>query len=437
MLKIYTNQITPRISYTMDLVVRDLLGLDCHITDDVEDFESFAGPKFSYSNTPLGDELHFQSNSLLFEDDIKPQQVDKIEGEIPGLFPVSNRENKRSVLNYDPFAATFYMVTRYEEYLPHERDLHDRFMPKESIAHQYDFMHIPVVNYWAIEVGKMLKNSFPELEIKEHQYSFIPTYDIDIAWAYLNRPFIRTMGGFFRSLAKLNFKAIGERAGVLSGRRKDPFDTYDYLDDLDNKYHLLPIYFFILGDRSKFDKNMPFNNEAFSDLIQSIASRHTVGMHPSYQSNEDFNRVKMEKARMEEIVGRQVKISRQHYLKLSFPSTYRNLINLGVEEDFTMGYTSHVGFRAGICTPFYFFDLEKNQATGLKLFPFAAMDASLQYYMNLKAEEILEAVKPAIDAVKGCSGQIILLTHNNTFSENGEWVGWRKAYEDLIEYAIS
>ena len=68
--------------------------------------------------------------------------------------------------------------------------------------------------------------------------------------------------------------------------------------------------------------------------------------------------MKKEKNRLEGITNMQTKRSRQHYLRFSLPETYQQLIDLEIEEDYSMGYASHVGFRASTCTPFYFYDLD-------------------------------------------------------------------------------
>jgi hypothetical protein len=43
-------------------------------------------------------------------------------------------------LPFDPLAATFYLVSRYEEYLPFIPDEHGRFPAKQSFAFSNGFL---------------------------------------------------------------------------------------------------------------------------------------------------------------------------------------------------------------------------------------------------------------------------------------------------------
>ncbi|NJO89826.1 MAG: hypothetical protein HC831_13425 [Chloroflexia bacterium] len=55
---------------------------------------------------------------------------------------------------------------------------------------------------------------------------------------------------------------------------------------------------------------------------------------------------------------------------------------MGITNDYSMGYSSHPGFRAGTCTPFYFFNLKTDEKTNLKITPFAVMDVGFIDYLK-------------------------------------------------------
>jgi hypothetical protein len=434
MLLVYTPKITSRNRYIFRLFFRELLGIDFELTENAEEFKAASGPKFSYSQAALCSELHFTCGSLLFDTGIKEQEVVVFEWEgTPAFF----NAGKHSALGFDPFAAAFYLVSRYEEYLPHIRDSHDRFDAKESIAWKHKFLTKPVVNIWALLVKEKLMNRFPELIFPERQYEYISTIDIDNAYAYREKGFMRTLGGYLKDLSALDFGNVKSRTRVLLGLQKDPYDTYDFQFSLQKKYKLKTIYFFLVGDYGINDKNLPIESRKFQSLIKTVGDYAEVGVHPSYGSNADPERLKKEVSRLANVLHREVTASRQHFLKLSFPDTYRNLIDLDITDDHTMGFANEIGFRAGICSSFNFYDLDLEIETKLRIHPFAVMDATLKYYMKVAPEDALETMRPLLEEVKKVKGTFISLWHNETLCDEKQWAGWLKVYEEMTKLAVA
>lgn len=434
MLLIYSHKITPRLRYTFDFVLKEVLGLDYELTEDEQSFEASKSMKMSYTRTPLGEELFFQSKDLLFETGIDEQNINVFEwGDTKVFFAVG----KNSALPFDPFAATFYMVSRYEEYLPHIRDSYDRFEANESIAYQGNFIHKPVVDIWALKVGEILKEKYPHIKLGERKYKYISTIDIDNAYAYKQKGFMRTVGGFARAIVKMDGKDFIKRIKVLIGTERDPYDTYGFQEEVHKEYDLRPIYFFLLADYGINDKNVPHYNRKFQSLIKSIADMADVGIHPSFGSNKDGAKLKTEMSRLSGIVHKEISKSRQHFLILHLPHTYRRLIDLDIKEDHTMGYAVETGFRAGTCTPFYFYDLDQETRTNLRVYPFAVMDATLKYYKKISPEKAIEHTQKLIEEVKKVNGTFISLWHNETLSGEGLWEGWRKVYLETVKSATS
>ena len=79
-----------------------------------------------------------------------------------------------------------------------------------------------------------------------------------------------------------------------------------------------------------------------------------VGIHPSYESNADSKRVEFELRHLEDALRTPVTKSRQHFLKMRLPDTIRHLAELGITDEYSMGYASESGFRAGLACPFTF-----------------------------------------------------------------------------------
>ncbi len=435
MIIIYTPKITKRIQYIFKLYFSTLLGLEYKFTADADEFQASAGLKVSYGKKKIAGEIYFGASELLFESGIKGREFGffNYEGD-KAFFPVYEKE---SVLPFDPFAAGFFLVTRYEEYLPYMTDRFDRFDAPQSISSKQDFLQKPLVNIWAEKIKRILHSHAPRLKFGRRQFDFIPTIDIDSAYAYRYKGTIRTIGGFGKSLIRFDMHEILERIKVLTGIHKDPFDTYDFQFRVQKQYDLYPVYFILFADYGKYDKNVPVYNTKFQRLIKSLADRAAVGIHPSFDSNYDVGKLKTEIRKLSKILNREITKSRQHFLKLSFPDTYRNLINLDIEEDYTMGYASEPGFRAGICDPYCFYDLDLETETKLKIIPFQIMDGTLKDYMQLSNEEALIVIKKMIDEVKAVNGTFVSIWHNESLSNLKRWKGWAGIYEEMIRYARS
>lgn len=435
MLLIYTPEIKPRLRYTFQLIFGEILGIEFKLTTDAEKLEDFIGPKFNYSQQVIDKEIFIYAHDILLERGIHAQNIEHIKfGE--DLVPFAHH-HPTSLFPFDLFAASFYMVSRYEEYLPFTPDKHGRFPAKESIANRLGFLEKPVVNFWAKALFARLTEDYPLLESKPiYQYDFIPTYDIDIAFAYKHKGFFRNLGGLLRDVKNTNFPKINERCSVIVGRKEDPYDTLAYQYKLQKKYDLHPIYFFPVGDYGAYDKNIAPDRFGYKNLIQSIGDTADVGLHPSYRSNTDQAAFLREKDNLIDITKRPVIRSRQHYVKLKFPETYENLIDHNIYKDYSMGYPDALGFRAGIASSFLFYDLSREMQTVLRVYPFAMMDVTFRFYLKLSQEESLLKIRQLIREVHRVNGLLISVWHNNSLSETDGWENWRGVYEKLVEWAV-
>lgn len=433
MILVYAPKSTSRLRYSMRLMLHELLGLVFNITTNPDEFLAYAGAKFTYGKTQGSDHLHFAAPDLLFKTGIRDPnlQLADYQGS-KVLFPVFERN---AALPYDPFAAAFFMVTRYEEYMPYRKDEYGRFTAPESLAHKSGFLHKPVVNIWAKELGNVLQNRFSGLKIKKQQYRFLPTYDIDQAWSYQGKGFARTTGAYLRALFSGNFQEVVTRTRVISGFETDPFDTFDYQLDLQKKYGLRPIYFFLFAKYGEYDKNIPTTNFRFRQLIKRLADYADAGIHPSYASNQQPENLSWELAELTRVLNKEIVRSRQHFLKLHLPETYRTLADNGITMDYTMGFAALPGFRAGICTPYMFYDIDLETPVPIVITPFAVMDGTLCDYMKLSPDAAIETIHNLIGEVKAVGGTFSSLWHNDSLSETGRWAGWRKVYDELVKKA--
>jgi hypothetical protein len=449
----YCEKMTPRVRYTVQSIVGNLLAAEFIFTHDKEQFSASELPKINYSWQQLADkEIIIQPQALLFEDTIQHFDIDiywdffaNKDSIKKGRKPV---ESKKNAFNLDIFASIFYLVSRYEEYTcqPSKLDVHGRFPASESLAGRTGFLQYPLVNDHVNTLAEHLKDVFPNIQLKRPTFAFQPTFDIDMAWLYRNKGFLRTISGFLKDFLKGKFDDIKKRLAVFKGVVDDPIHNFDYIRQLHQAYGKNFKVFWLLGDLGKFDKNIAWENPEFQALIRSFAHEFTVGIHPSYRSNSSVLILEKEVGRLKEILTKSAKNafytegsffpSRQHFLKLSFPETYRRLIAVGILEDWSMGFADDTGFRASIATPFPWFDLEKNEETALIIHPFQAMDVTLNQYLKLTPEEATERLRVLIRITKEVGGTFTTLWHNDNLTEIGAWKGWKKVYEQLLKDAI-
>ncbi len=90
----------------------------------------------------------------------------------------------------------------------------------------------------------MLLEKFPDLKFRNRTFQFLPTYDIDSAYAYKNKGFVRIAANFARDLINGRLSDMKERFRVIIGKQADPFDTFDFQFSLQREYDLQPLYLF-------------------------------------------------------------------------------------------------------------------------------------------------------------------------------------------------
>lgn len=429
MILIKVLKITSRLTYIFDLIFNDLLKVDYKITDDESAFTEYQNPKFSYGKKPIADELFFASSLLLFETDICKQLHLSIKPDFDvQLFTVAN-----GAMPFDMFAASFYLVTRYEEYLTHFKDRHGRYKVEDSMAFKVGFLNKPLVNIWANQLRELLKNRFSTLDFPKPEFSFTPTIDIDNAYAYKYKGAIRGIGASMMLLFQLQFGKLWDRLLVHANIIDDPYDTYEKQAAIHKKYNVLPVYFLLLGNYGKNDKNLSHHNPKYISLIKQLDSNGEVGIHPSYRAATNLVQMQLEKSRLEAILGKPVTKSRAHYIRIRLPETYRMLLEIGITHDYSMGYASQPGFRASIASPFYFYDLEREQKTALLVHPFAVMDTTLKKYLHIRAKDLMDYLNPLIEETRAAYGNFTFIFHNESMGGAKVWKNWGSVYEDFMK----
>lgn len=428
MINIYSDSSSPRLEYICKTLFENFLNSKMKIFTEIERYEKTSGIKINYSSKEL-DGIQIVPDKLLFEKEIIAQN--------PVLGTWKNQAcfyyTGQGAIPFDILAASFFLISRYEEYLPFKGDKHGRFLATESFAFQNGFLEFPIVDFWIEELKQLTENQEKGFQLEERKYTCHSSIDVDSAYAYLGKGISRTIGGFGKDMLKLKFKNAFNRLSTILGFSNDPFDTYDRFQQIHEEHEINCIYFFLLADFGPQDINLPHNSPRLKNLIHQISEKNEVGIHPGFVSNYYPEKLGIERNRLDSILKDNIQNSRQHFLMLKFPETYRRYRQEKIQHDYTMGFSDKIGFRAGTSLNFHFYDLIDESMTDLICHPFALMDVTLNLYMNLSPEEAMDKINSIIKTLKALNGQFIPLWHNESISEKWHWQGWKVVYEKMIK----
>lgn len=426
---VYSHSLTPRLQYVIDFL-SDYYGTTIKLTSNEGKYTAAPDAcKLNYSFHKIVEgELWVHPHPLLSESAVRP--VKAVVFDYKGYKAFFKTEGN---LPFDIFAALFFLLTRYEEYLPHQKDAYGRYAHENSLAFKSDFLKTPLINIWLEDLRQNIAAKEEAFRSKKG-FQFIPTYDIDIAWSFKNKGFKRNAGALLQHFFKGRWRSMAHRIKVLRNRGQDPFDCYGWLQQLHAAHNLKPLYFFLVAEkRNRYDRNIAISNTDFQALVKEVAATANVGLHPSWQSSDVHALLKKEKIFLEGLAENKIKASRQHYIRLTLPQTYRRLIEAGITNDYSMGYGSINGFRASVATPFYWYDLNKEEKTSLRVHPFAFMDANSYHEQKLTPEDAAEELAYYHKTVSAVGGTLYTIWHNNFLGTDAQFEGWRQLYERFVQ----
>jgi hypothetical protein len=428
MLTIYADQISKRLAYTLSVIFDDRK-IEYRLVNDVQSFKGAAVPKLAYSEDRTFDEdSTIHPSTLLFEEEILNHIVLKSEW------------NGEELLSFDGvpdvLGSIFYVVSLYDDYLQEETDLHDRNIGANSLLFKMKWLNKLIVERWSEQFISFIETQNGcSVEGQKIPFNIIPTFDIDNVYAYKLKKGWRKYMSIAKDIVKNDRMRIKERKAVLELRINDPYDTYDKIEAIAARGFDVKV-FWLLGDYGTYDRNVDYNNLNHRRLIFDVDTFADVGLHPSYRSNQMRNILREEKARIEEVLDREVVHSRQHFLKVKLPHSFADLEKVGFTDDYSLGYADQLGFRAGVARPFLWFNLNENEVSTLKLHPISYMDGTLNEYMELTIDEAVKTVKKLKKEVQTYGGNFVALWHNETIGDYGIWKGWSRVLEETLEENI-
>jgi hypothetical protein len=430
-LLIYSSITSNRLEY----ICGTLFNKEVSIITEKSVYLNYQSAKINYSEETLSEnDITIEPAGLLFEQNIQDQNINCFEWN--GLTRFYKTES--GALPFDFFSAAFYLISRYEEWLPFLPDQYGRYAHTNSLAYKNNFLHLPLVQLWLLEFEVKIQEWYPNYTLPKRKFSFIPTYDVDIAFCYLHQPFFKNLFGFYRDLLTGKLENFLERGNVYSGYQKDPFDQFDFLDEINARYKLPATYFFLLADRRKgVDKNIHPSKKSLQELIKKTAKKYQIGIHPSWQSGENEALLSEEINTLSKLIQQQVTVSRQHYLKMTIPETYPLLLQAGIKKDYTLGYGTSNGFRASYTNAFYWYNLKNEQITDLQIHPFCYMDSNSIFELRAPVYDAKKELQELWDQTKNVHGEMICIFHNHFLTDQPAWVEWKKMYADFLKENFS
>jgi hypothetical protein len=425
--KIFTVRDVPRLRYIAEIILGDILGLSWEIVNDKRKLGK--NPVINYSDEVIKGSFKICPHGLLSETGLNNPFPAVTEWK--GL-PLFFQTPDGSDLPFDIFAASFFLLSRYEEYLEFDPDQFGRFRAADSFAYKNRFLSRPVIELWTRELARALLSKFQNMTFKRNKFNSVLTIDIDQPFAYLGKDLFRSLGGLFSDIGHKTGKA-GERYRTVAKGEKDPYNVFDYIAEMIEKSGTDVHFFIPTGNRSDLDKNPSWQNEDYRKLVIRISNKYSVGLHPSIAASDDPALLLKEKKRLQSIISQDIIVSRFHYIKMRFPHSCRNLLTAGIFEDYSMGYPEEPGFRASIARPYYFYDILEEKKTSLRITPFQVMDGTLFQYKGMTPEACDQTISELITETRDAGGLFVSLWHNTTLLEGSECQGRRNSFERMLK----
>jgi hypothetical protein len=358
------------------------------------------------------------------------------------------RHSKKSndvYLPIDIFGSAFFMLTRYEEVVKQERDEHDRFPGTASTASEAGFLNRPIVDEYVEILWAVLKSLWPDLTRKRREFTMCVSHDVDESsrYGFSSIPqLIRAMGGdiLFRHDFRRAFMGPVIRLGSTEKiHSADPYNTFDFIMDLSERYGLISAFYFICGRSHKnYDAQYQINHPSMRHLLRKIHKRgHEIGLHPSYNTYQKPHAIVAEAEHLRKVCAQEGIIQdkwggRMHYLRWETPTTQYGWERAGMAYDSTMSYADLAGFRCGTCHEYPAFDPLNHKELKLRIRPLIAMETTIidQKYMGMGLTPYAfdEFIKLKRECQK-VAGTFTLLWHNVHLATRQE----RDLYEAVIK----
>jgi peptidoglycan/xylan/chitin deacetylase (PgdA/CDA1 family) len=441
----YPCNYTHEKEYILDIIFAEFLGLDFESTPDAVD--SIISIYLDNGNILELNDCFFSNayrlNKSYLEESFIPSEIVHLdlknapENNIIGLYgkPIVSIKSNKIYCGIDIFASSFYMLTRWEEYVIKKRDNHGRFPVQSSLAYKHGFLSRPIVNEYVEVIWHWLTILGITQARKLRQFEFINTHDIDRICLFETKLdiIVKPVKALLveKSLASFVYHL---KLAIKSLKGKDSYLSFEYLMDSSEKCGVKSHFFFMGAlKKTKYNNGYNISDRFVKDIIKRIIKRgHTIGIHPSYDTLNNQKLFRTELDSIRDVSDTEVICGRQHYLRFELPATWQNWENNKLQWDSSLAYSEQEGFRCGVCYSFSVYNILSRVKLKLREKPLTIMDATLCVQRKMSPRVADRVISYYIFKVKKYSGEFVFLWHNSSF----DYMGWRN-YKEVYDRALS
>lgn len=342
----------------------------------------------------------------------------------------------------DPLSGVFYCLALLPEYAARPTDAHGRLPAANHPLYLRGLHRIPIADRLMAELAQDFHRAVgisatptPTLETSA------ATSDVDAPRALAGKPPLRRFGALARGTLS-TLRTDDRRTSLADAiatyrRRRDPFDTFAYMHDEASARGLREDVFSLVGYGTRLDPGYPKGHASWREFWRKLPASVRLGVHPSYHSSERPELIAEELEALREGTDAPVTTSRQHFLRLRVPDTFRTLIECGVAEDHTLMWADADGFRAGTARAFLWYDVRREELTTLRLVPPHAMDVTARFYGGLSPKRAIASWRELAAEASTSGTAFRCIWHNSNLGPWYGWGPWREAYEASLDLSVN
>jgi hypothetical protein len=446
--------------YIINIMFREFLGLSYNIIYNNQNYwqlnlnngnKIFFEDYFFNKNKKILAYLNYENIPEIIEFQKKRYNTFMPQNDLPIIYgknkPVKiedYNEFKTIYCTIDIFASSFFMLTRWEEYVNKTRDEHVRFPATASLAYRSGFLNRSVVNEYVEMLWNMIKELAPGLHRKKRKTQVLVSCDVD-------QPFDSTVDNL-KNLVRVCGGDVIKRHSCLEAIKRvrrfifnktgnykyDENYTFKWYMDTCEKNNLQVAFYFIPDNSEPGNGSYSLKEKRIVNLLKIINQRgHEIGVHGSYQSYRDKEKTVKHKAMFENAlknagINEPIKGNRQHYLRWDSAVTPAILDEAGFEYDTSGSYADSAGFRYGVCYEFSMWDILNQKKLTIKQRPLIVMECSVidDRYMGIGyGEQAFVYIKKLKDECRKYNGDFVILWHNSRLRNDEE----KRFYKQVLD----